>query len=738
VRNRTTTGADARHEARERKSVSSRIKVGAICAASAVLLGAAGWPALASGNVAQLDTARILAEAASGKEWPTYGGTYDEQRFSPLTGITQANVGSLGVAWTHEFPTSQGVEATPIVVDGVIYVSGAWSVVAALDAKSGKLLWEYDPQVPREQLARGCCDAVNRGVAVYEGRVFVGVYDGRLEALDAKTGKLLWSTVTVDQSKPYTITGAPRVVKGKVLIGNGGAELGVRGYVSAYDAKSGKLAWRFYTAPNPAKKPDGAASDEAFAKMGNATWGDTGAWQTDGGGGTVWDSIVYDSVNDSILIGVGNSSPWNSKVRDPKGNGDNLFVSSIVALDPETGRYKWHFQEVPRDQWDYTATQSIVLADLPVGRDGAVQRVVMHAPKNGFFYVLDAKTGKFLSGKPYAPLNWATGLDAGGRPIVNPKARDIPPEGFLIHPGPPGAHNWPPMAFNPKTRLVYIPTERNEQLLMPPGSAPVGKSNWNLGYDMAAGLPMSLPKGALAEVQKGQGGGLLAWDPVRQEARWSVDLGSPANGGILTTATGLVFQGTKMGLLRAYDAQSGKVLWETNLKRGVTAPAVTYEIDGEQYVAVATGWGSSWGLTHGLFWKEKVTRVPGRLVVLKLGAKETVPDNTPSPIEATPKAAAFGDERQVKLGFQLYAQNCMVCHGVIAQSSGVLPDLRWSAITADQGAWHAVVIEGALRPNGMVSFANNLSPDDAEAIRAYVLNQAWMAVANGDATAPRQ
>jgi quinohemoprotein ethanol dehydrogenase len=321
---------------------------------------------------------------------------------------------------------------------------------------------------------------------------------------------------------------------------------------------------------------------------------------------------------------------------------------------------------------------------------------------------------------------------------VNPKARDIPPEGFLIHPGPPGAHNWPPMAFNPKTRLVYIPTERNEQLLMPPGSAPVGKSNWNLGYDMAAGLPMSLPKGALAEVQKGQGGGLLAWDPVRQEARWSVDLGSPANGGILTTATGLVFQGTKMGLLRAYDAQSGKVLWETNLKRGVTAPAVTYEIDGEQYVAVATGWGSSWGLTHGLFWKEKVTRVPGRLVVLKLGAKETVPDNTPSPIEATPKAAAFGDERQVKLGFQLYAQNCMVCHGVIAQSSGVLPDLRWSAITADQGAWHAVVIEGALRPNGMVSFANNLSPDDAEAIRAYVLNQAWMAVANGDATAPRQ
>jgi quinohemoprotein ethanol dehydrogenase len=714
----------------------SRITVGMMFAAAAMLLGAACGPALAAGSVSDLDTARILAESASGKEWPTYGGTYDEQRFSPLAGITPANVGMLGVAWTYEFPTTQGVEATPLVVDGVIYVSGPWSVVAALDAKSGKVLWQYDPQVSRERLVKGCCDAVNRGVAVYEGRVFIGVYDGRLEALDAKTGQLLWSTQTFDQSKPYTITGAPRVVKGKVLIGNGGAEFGVRGYVSAYDVKSGKLAWRFYTTPNPAKKPDGAASDEAFARFANATWGDHGAWQTDGGGGTVWDSIVYDSVNDSVLIGVGNASPWNAKVRDPEGNGDNLFLSSIVALEPETGRYKWHFQEVPREQWDYTATQSIVLADLPIGRDGAMQRVVMHAPKNGFFYVLDAKTGKFISGKPYAPLNWATGLDANGRPIVNPQARDIPPEGFVIYPGPPGAHNWPPMAYNPKTGLVYIPVERNEQTLLPAEPGLSGKTNWNLGYNMAAGIPEHLPKGALAELQKAQGGGLLAWDPVKQEARWSLDLGSHANGGILTTSTGLVFQGTKMGLFRAYDAASGKVLWETNLKRGVTAPSVTYQVDGEQYVAVATGWGSSWGLNHGLFWKEKVTRVPGRLVVLKLGAKGTIPDNAPSAIEASPKAPAFGDEKLVKVGYQLYAQNCMVCHGPMVQSSGVLPDLRWSGIAADKGAWHAVVIEGALRSNGMVSFANNLTPEQAEAIRAYVLDQAWMAVANGDASAP--
>jgi quinohemoprotein ethanol dehydrogenase len=714
-----------------------RIMRSTLCATGVAMVGSAFAPSLAGDGIARVDTARILAEAATGREWLTYGGTYDEQRFSPLAGITPANVGSLGVAWTYEFPTAHGVEATPIVVDGVIYATGAWSVVAALDAKTGKLLWEHDPKVPREQLARGCCDAVNRGVAVYEGRVFVGTYDGRLEALDARTGKLLWSTVTVDPSRPYTITGAPRAVKGKVLIGNGGAEFGVRGYVSAYDAASGKLAWRFYTAPNPDKKPDGAASDEIFARTANATWGDKGAWQTEGGGGTVWDSIVYDSVNDSILIGVGNSSPWNDRVRDPQGNGDNLFISSIVALDPESGRYKWHFQEVPRDKWDYTATQSIVLADLPIGRDGSKRRVVMHAPKNGFFYLLDAKTGKFLSGKAYAPLNWASGLDPNGRPIFNPQARDVPPEGILLYPGPPGAHNWPPMAFNPKTGLVYIPTERNSQYYIPDDGRTAGKSNWNLGYNMAAGIPARLPKGALTEVQNGQGGGLLAWDPVKQEARWSIDLGAPANGGVLTTATGLVFQGTKMGLLRAYDAQSGKVLWETNLKRGVTAPAVTYEIDGTQYVAVATGWGDSWGLNHGLFWKEKVTRVPGRLVVLKLGAKGTIPDNAPSPIERTPKAAAFGDEQLVKTGLQLYAQNCMVCHGAMVQSSGVLPDLRWSAITSDRGAWSAVVMEGALKVNGMVSFANNLTPEQAEAIRAYALDQAWMAVANGDAAPPK-
>lgn len=711
---------------------------GMLLVAGAALAMSGCGSKLADSSFAKVDTARILADGLTKGEWLTYGGTYDEQRFSPLEGITPANIGKLGITWSYEFPTSHGVEATPIVVDGTLYVTAAWSVVTALDAKSGKKLWEYDPKVPREQLAKGCCDAVNRGVAVYEGKVFVGTYDGRLEALDAKTGKLLWSKVTVDQAKPYTITGAPRVVKGKVLIGNGGAELGVRGYVSAYDADDGDLAWRFYTTPNPEKKADGAASDEVFAKKGNATWGNSGKWTTDGGGGTVWDSIVYDAVNDSILIGVGNSSPWNDKVRDPEGRGDNLFVSSIVALDAETGKYKWHFQEVPRDKWDYTATQSIVLADLPIGPNGAVRRVVMHAPKNGFFYVLDAKTGKFISGKPYAPLNWASGLDKNGRPIFNPDAINLPPEGLVVYPGPPGAHNWPPMSFSPKTGLVYIPVEKNSQHYIPNDRAAALPSKWNLGYDMAAGIPPALPKGALSAVQSSQSGSLIAWDPLKQEKRWEVDLGSPANGGVLTTATGLVFEGTKMGLLRAYDATNGKALWEINLKRGVTAPPITYTTDGEQYVAVATGWGSSWGLNHGLFWKEKVTRVPGRLVVLKLGANGQLPDNLPSGVELTPKAAAFGDDATVMRGLQLYAYNCMVCHGPMVQSSGVLPDLRWSAVTGDSRAWKAVVLDGALKGNGMVAFSAQLKPEDAEAIRAYALSQAWVAVVNGDAKAPKK
>ena len=391
---------------------------------------------------AAVDTNRI-STASAADEWLTYGGTYDEQRHSSLIDVNKETVADLGVAWTYDLATNRGVESTPIVVDGVMYVTSAWSLVYALDAKTGEELWVYDPDVDRAVGVKACCDVVNRGVAVYDGKVFVGLIDGRLEALDAETGEVVWSKVTVDQSKPYTITGAPRVVNGKVLIGNGGAELGVRGYLSAYDANTGDKVWRFYTVPNPEKQPDGEISDAAFEDIGNVTWGDEGAWVTDGGGGTVWDSIVYDEVNDQIIFGVGNGSPWNREFRDPSG-GDNLFLSSIVAVDAETGAYKWHFQTTPGDNWDYTATQTIILADLPVGEDGEARRVAMQAPKNGFFYVLDAESGEFISGDAFVPMNWAEGLDENGRPIEIADARygAVPYEQL---PGPLGAHNWHPM-----------------------------------------------------------------------------------------------------------------------------------------------------------------------------------------------------------------------------------------------------------------------------------------------------
>ncbi len=702
----------------------------------ALLVGCSNIGGHRSGPGGDVDTAAIAKAAENPQEWLTYGGTYEEQRFARLGKIDAANVGTLGVAWSYDLKTSHGVESTPIVVDGVMYVTGAWSIVYALDAKTGKELWTYDPEVPKETLAKGCCDAVNRGVAVYQGKVLVATYDGRLVALDAATGKVAWSTVTVDQSKPYTITGAPRAFKGKVIIGNSGSEMGVRGYVTAYDVETGKQSWRFYMTPNPEKKPDGAASDPIFAKLANASWGDSGAWKTDGGGGTSWDSMIYDPANNQVIIGTGNASPYNPHIRDPQGNGDNLFLSSVLALDADTGAYKWHFQETPRDMLDFTATQSLVIADLPLGANGASRRVVMHAPKNGFFYVLDAATGKYLSGKAFAPMTWATGLDAHGRPIENPAMRSFDKVPFLSVPAPAGAHNWHPMAYSPKTGLVYIPAQDMAQMIEPrPGGAKL-MLKWNIGYNFAGGLPPAYPKGALAQIRQTIKGRLIAWDPVKQEVRWTVDYPKPFNGGLLVTETNLLFQGDTMGTFHAYDASNGKELWSLNLKSGIQSPPVTYEIDGEQYVAVTTGWGGSWALTWGIAWDKAVAPDVGRVFVFKLGGKGKVPDQMQSGVEATPKAAAFGSPQQIAAGFQHYSDNCMVCHGPLVISAGVTPDLRWSGVTADRETWKAVVIDGILSGNGMVSFKKQLTPDEAEELRAYVLDQAWLAVRNGDAKAP--
>ena len=339
----------------------------------------------------------------------TYGRTYSEQRFSPLDQITADNVNLLGLAWYADFDIDRGQEATPLIIDGVMYVSTAWSMVRAFDAKTGRPLWLYDPEVPRELGVRGCCDVVNRGVAAWKGKIFVGTFDGRLVALDASTGQPVWSVMTVDPAKPYTVTMAPRVIKGRVVIGASGGEYGVRGYISAYDAETGALAWRFYTVPGDPSKP---FENEAMA-MAAKTW--HGEWWKYGGGGTVWVATSYDPDLNLIYFGAGNGSVWNQKYRSDS-QGDNLFLSSIIALNADTGAYVWHYQTTPGEEWDYDSVQDLVLADLSI--DGTERQVLMQANKNGFFYVLDRKTGELISANNFTQVTWASGIDLKtGRPI---------------------------------------------------------------------------------------------------------------------------------------------------------------------------------------------------------------------------------------------------------------------------------------------------------------------------------
>lgn len=657
-------------------------------------------------------------------DWLTYGGTALEQRFSPLTEINSDTVENLGLAWSHEFDTARGLEATPLVVDGVIYTTSAWSKVYAFDAVSGKQLWSYDPKVPGETGFKACCDVVNRGAAFHDGKIYVGALDGRLIALDAKTGSLLWSTVTVDQSKPYTITGAPRVVKGRVLIGNGGAEYGVRGYVSAYDAQTGKLAWRFYTVP-PAKgaAPDGAASDSIIAKM-QATW--DGDWSKFGGGGTVWDSIVYDEEFNQVLIGVGNGSPWDHRVRS-NGKGDNLFISSVVALDADTGEYKWHYQGVPGESWDFTQTQSIILANLKIG--GADRKVMMQAPKNGLFYVIDRSDGKLISAKNFVPVNWTSGVDMKtGRPIENPEAR-YGKGLFVATPSGHGAHNWQPMAFSPQTGLAYIPAQEVPLAYVSDKPFVPRQGGWNLGVNLAINM---LPddKAALKAVRSSLRGYVIAWDPVKQKEAWRVDLGGPGNGGMLTSAGGLVFAGNAKGKLVAYAADSGKEVWSYDTGIGIIAPPITYSVDGVQYVAVMAGYGGGYGLPAA-FAELQGPRPNGRLLVFALGGKASykiarAPQAPPVIVQENWSPAT------VTKGAELYGNTCSVCHGGGARSSGVLPDLRRSGVLADKASWQAVVHDGVLKENGMVGFAKWMSRDDIEAIRAYVADRARLVAREGD------
>ena len=676
-----------------------------------------------AGNV---DGARIAAADGNG-EWVSYGKGYSEQRFSPLDKISTANVGTLGLAWYAQFDTDRGQEATPLEVDGVIYTTTAWSKVFAFDAATGKAIWSYDPTVQGSKGYDACCDVVNRGVAVWKGRVYVGTIDGRLIGIDAKTGKVDWTVQTTDTSKPYTVTGAPRVVKDKVLIGNGGAEYGVRGYLTAYDAATGKLVWRFYMTPNPEGKPDGAASDKVMAEKGYATWSD-GEWKKTGGGGTPWDAIAYDPTLDLLYVGGGNGSPWNH-MRRSGGKGDNLFLSSIVALKPDTGEYVWHYQTTPGESWDYTATQPIMLADLTI--DGKPRKVLMQAPKNGFFYVIDRANGQLISAKNYTNITWATGVDmTTGRPIENPAAR-YEKAAVLQVPGPLGAHNWQPMAFNPKTGLVYIPINVTPFAYTDDKGFTYKPGAWNVGVDfLANALPTdaATTKATNAMVK----GALVAWDPINQKAVWTVDHPFFWNAGVLTTAGGLVLQGSAEGDLAAYDATSGKKVWSYKTGNGVIAAPMTYELNGEQYIAVMVGTGGGGQISAPAAMPQR-PRLPGRLMVFKLGGKATAPDFVipPPPSIDLTQVSSTGD---VKHGFEVFNKNCGVCHGPNAGGAW-LPDLKRSPMLTTADNWKGVVIDGASASHGMASFARFLTPKDAEDARAFVIDEAKKAAAAPPAAA---
>ena len=409
---------------------------------------------LGSTQIGLIDDQRILDAESEPGNWLAHGRTYEERRFSPLKGINKENVSELGLVWSKDMGTNRALEATPIVVDGIMFFTSTWSRVYAVDALTGETIWKFDPKVPGEWARKACCDILNRGVAVYNGKVYSASLDGRLFAINAETGELVWEVDTIiDRTRSYTITGAPRVAKGKVYIGNGGAEYGVRGYVTAYDTESGDQVWRFFTVPG---NPDLGFEDPAM-EMAAKTWKGTNWWEF-GGGGTVWNSIVYDPDFNNVYLGVGNGSPWTRDIRSP-GGGDNLFLSSIVAVDADTGMYKWHYQTTPEDNWDYTAVQDMALADMEI--DGEMKKVLLQAPKTGFFYVIDRENGKVLRAHPFAAVTWATHVDLEtGRPVENP-AVDYTENGAWVLPGPLGAHNWQAMSIDLEAGLAYIPTQEN-------------------------------------------------------------------------------------------------------------------------------------------------------------------------------------------------------------------------------------------------------------------------------------
>ena len=698
-----------------------KVRLALTCVAVVALMSACGGEAPAAGanlGIAAVNAERLLKADSEPGSWMVAGGNYHEQRYSLLDQISDANVKDVGLSWYADLDTERAQEGTPIIVDDVMYITTAFSMVKAYDIKKGTELWAYDPKVDRAKEAGICCDMVNRGVAAWNGKVYLGALDGRLIALDGKTGKVVWDKQTNDTDMPYSITGAPRIVNGKVIIGNGGAEFRARGYVTAYDSETGEQAWRWYSVPGDPSKPYEQPELAEAAKG----WKGDNYWKI-GGGGTVWDGMAYDEQTDSIFVGTGNGNPWNQSIRSP-GGGDNLFLASIVALDPNTGKYKWHYQTTPGETWDYTATQPIMVADLnyPEGK----RRVVMQAPKNGFFYVLDAKDGKLISAEKFGPLTWATHVDMKtGRPVEVPLARyEVTGKPVIVIPTASGMHNWHPMAFSQETGLVYIPVQVAAASYAGVKDFKLNMEGRNTGTNFAGGAALCAAPGAKCGSIESY---ILAWDPVKAKEVWRIKNDAYGSSGILATSGNLIFSGNHKGEFNAYNATTGEKLWTAPTQARTVAAAATYTVDGKQEIAILTG---ARGRPEGQPHINPFSGNNSRLLVFAAGGKTALPAAMP-PIDPSKVRVRIdppmltADNETVFAGDEAFNANCAVCHGpnAVPGEGSVGPDLRYSPILL-RNAWNTTVRDGDLAQRGMPAWGATLTQETTDAIKAYIIKRA--------------
>ncbi|HTV51054.1 MAG TPA: PQQ-dependent dehydrogenase, methanol/ethanol family [Steroidobacteraceae bacterium] len=705
-------------------------------------------PASSSGPPpGQIDLERLQSIDKEPGAWLTTGRDLGKTHYSPLDAINRDSAARLGFAWQFKTGTNRGMEATPIVVDGVMYTSGVAGRVYALDAATGALRWQFAPPLKLKNARGSCCDIVNRGVAVWRGRVYVGSFEGVLYALDAKDGSIRWQTDTfVDHARAYSITGAPQIAGNLVVIGNGGAEFDSRGYVSAYELDTGKLVWRFYTVPGDPAKP----YENPALRIAARTWDPKHAWMR-GGGGNAWDAFAYDPKRNLVYFGTANGAPWNTNYRSPDG-GDNLFIASIIALNASTGKYVWHYQETPNDRWDYDATPHLMLATLKIG--GTDRDVLLQASKNGIFYVLDRGTGELLAADKFVDENWATRVDLKtGRPIESPDADYTRGKPVIVFPSGVGGHNFNPMSLSARTGLVYIPTVHSGMGLLQAPPTPYLPERMASGVQVAFATQLLAPAATLPPGMRpvlnpnylkrvpslDMHATLKAWNPITHQVVWEHRYASfMDHGGVLSTGGGIVIQGSIDGKLRVFNDETGALIKELDTGSPLIAAPMTYAVNGRQYVAILAGsGGGGWNIwMPGNIAAERGN--DNRILAFRLdGGATPIPPMLPAvpPLPAPPPQTGTPADRAA--GATLFGRNCAGCHANVDRSP--VPDLRRSGFIRDAAAFQSVVRGGALQTQGMPSWDDLLTAAEVEQIRVHLIGVARDAYAKqqaGNSTKP--